>query len=406
MNTDRDKVLLGSGNGKSSCVSSTKTLEDADLLPMICTGVGDASEDMAEEETYHFTNVEHNIEKATDVFKLTPVQRSRTNLGSVVNFGKAVFEVLSDICALKTRFFSVKVAKEIKTTNSPISLNTDGNCCTDLGKGLTIPKEDKKVVLVVGRSGNGKSSCVNSIETLKSDLHPLECRGVGDAIDDLTEGEVDPKKVEDKVADCETKYGGVDAIVHVLKYGVRFTKQEKDAVAKVKSVFGADIFRTRGILVFTYGNNFEADSEGRYKFIEWCGDQRGDIKTLFEEVENRCVLFNNKSKEHGIEVSELITHVTTIRKQPGNKYLTNHLPHVKHNREKANEATQEHGGLINSISWIYGSLTNKLSAVFRIFSDKQDTEGENAGSLVGMKTRDTISSDDEETPDADGFVLL
>ncbi|CAL1546308.1 unnamed protein product [Lymnaea stagnalis] len=78
-----------------------------------------------------------------------------------------------------------------------------------------------------------------------------------------------------------------------MKYGVRYTKQEKDSVKMIKCIFGENIFVDWGIIVFTYGDNFYTDSQ--ITFDDWCREQTGDIKSLFEEVQYRCVIFDNKS---------------------------------------------------------------------------------------------------------------
>uniref|UniRef100_A0A2C9KU57 AIG1-type G domain-containing protein n=1 Tax=Biomphalaria glabrata TaxID=6526 RepID=A0A2C9KU57_BIOGL len=67
-----------------------------------------------------------------------------------------------------------------------------------------------------------------------------------------------------------------------------------------------DVLKDRGICVVTHGDNFEADTEEEnVDFIDWCQEQIGDIKTLFDECNFHCVLFNNKTKSQDTKNDQL-----------------------------------------------------------------------------------------------------
>ncbi|KAK6961799.1 protein AIG1, partial [Biomphalaria glabrata] len=157
----------------------------------------------------------------------------------------------------------------------------------------------------------------------------VECPDVGDTGADLQKDMDTVKKNTGMlVQELSSKYGGIVALVFVLKYGVRFTKQEKDAVSVVKSVFGDSVFRDRGIIAFSCGDLFDLDCgdtlDNTERFMDWCREQTGDIEKLFQEVNYRCVLFDNKSEdvtENKKLVTLLSNHVLSIRlTQP--KYQT------------------------------------------------------------------------------------
>ncbi|KAH9523971.1 hypothetical protein Btru_047714 [Bulinus truncatus] len=163
---------------------------------------------------------------------------------------------------------------------------------------MTPAADESGTLLLVGRSGNGKASVEKSILQVKpSSLHLVRSCSIGDTGEDL---QVDYYADFVKVVDRCKSYGGIDAILLVLKYGSRFTKQEKDAVAVVKSVFGNKDFSRRGIIVMTYGDLFETDveeSSNTSSFEEWCSTQTGDMSQLIREVDKRIVLFDNRTKE-------------------------------------------------------------------------------------------------------------
>ncbi|KAH9492488.1 hypothetical protein Btru_025961 [Bulinus truncatus] len=156
-------------------------------------------------------------------------------------------------------------------------------------------------IILVGRDGNGKSSSVTSITKVKRQHRSImaeKSNGVGDTREDLTISiETVEKNMETIMNSCSV-LGGFNAIVFVLKYGVRFTQQEKDAVAAVRSMLGDDVFLNYGIIMMTYGDLFDMDHEdGCRSFMDWCKYQTGDIQSLFEEVNYRIVLFDNKTKD-------------------------------------------------------------------------------------------------------------
>ncbi|KAI8761463.1 AIG protein [Biomphalaria glabrata] len=100
---------------------------------------------------------------------------------------------------------------------------------------------------------------------------------------------------------CSNKF---NALVIVLKYGQRFTRQESDLIKFVKGVLGKNVIRDFGICIVTHGDNFEQDEDNE-SFEHWCEMQEGDIKSLFTECNYRCVLLNNRSKDLNTTKSQM-----------------------------------------------------------------------------------------------------
>ncbi|XP_059152080.1 uncharacterized protein LOC131938184 [Physella acuta] len=237
----------------------------------------------------------------------------------------------------------------------------------------------KNVLLFVGRTGNGKSSSIRSIlkdgttapgtsktatdpsktaldssttapgtsttapgtSTLQpgsdttthtvGDLEMIAGTGIGDNGEDMI------VNAEDLVKSISRKLtNGFTALVFVVKYGVRFTKQEVDAVETVKSIFGNDVFEKWGIILMTYGDNFYLDhDDDPNSFIAWCRAQNGDFKNLFDECNERCVLFNNKTSDP-LELENqrelLLKQVEAVRESSSGLYTFAHLKFAEQSR--------------------------------------------------------------------------
>ncbi|KAH9524161.1 hypothetical protein Btru_048283 [Bulinus truncatus] len=162
----------------------------------------------------------------------------------------------------------------------------------------SVTKEsDFQRILLVGKEGNGKKTISDTLRKTNKIISVVGS-GVGDTVET---GAADLKTVKCQIRDILTQsenLHGFNAIAFVLKYSARFTNQEKVAAEEVKSVFGKDVFRKHGIIIMTYGDLFDLDNEDDgHTFMDWCGKQTGHIRTLFYEVENRIVLFDNKTND-------------------------------------------------------------------------------------------------------------
>ncbi|KAK6961093.1 GIMAP protein [Biomphalaria glabrata] len=103
------------------------------------------------------------------------------------------------------------------------------------------------------------------------------------------------------------------ALVIVLKYGEKFTRQENENIQNIKAILGRDVIKKHGICLVTHGDNYDDNDDNQIPFEDWCREQEDDVKLLFEECNFRCVLFNNKTKDSAVrsaQVNRLLQAVT------------------------------------------------------------------------------------------------
>ncbi|KAH9524053.1 MAP kinase kinase kinase Byr2 [Bulinus truncatus] len=173
----------------------------------------------------------------------------------------------------------------------------------------------------------GSSSIVSSVQKGSTQFNDYTINVV-----DLPGTEVDVKRDES----LETfqnfiregfKYcdEGFSALIFVLNYSNRFTKQEIEMLKFIRTTLGSDVVKNNVICLFTHGDMFESDKdELNLDFDSWCKQQEGQIQDLLSESDHRCVLFNNKSSDKSTrenQIEKLISLANQTKKYTQDDYI-------------------------------------------------------------------------------------